>query len=219
MEMKNHQIFYLVAGVIALSATVPSIAQSQKLLSHNNPTATVALAGSKAQTQRPPTKTGTIRVEGEKTQVPLKLYKQASPAFSTYYVSNYFVPEFSSSGEGTAVRFFANTTGTKNQDAYVHFFFPARAKSLGQIRTLVNGKGGLIASNRWQVVSRTQKVPYSWAKEKINFQQRKGNQIRLGSVYLGENKGKAFYAIAHYPGEYGDGFAPREDLIFQNVQF
>lgn len=217
--MKMHKLVYLLAGALVLGTSVPSTAQPQKVVFHSNSTSTIAQSPPRAQTQRPSTKPATISVEGEKTQITLKLYKAISPRFSTYYPEKYFLPESGASDEGTSVRFFVNTTNTKNEDAYVHFAFLNHIKTLGQVRKFVNGKRGLIASNGWQVVSRTRRVPYRWAKERIDFRQRKGNETIVGSVYLGESKGKAFYAIAHYPAEYGDGFAPRANLIFQNLQF
>ncbi|WYL96503.1 MAG: hypothetical protein HEQ35_24260 [Gloeotrichia echinulata IR180] len=40
----------------------------------------------------------------------------------------------------------------------------------------------------------------------------------MGNVYIGQQNGKAFYVISQFPGEYGDGFSPRADLILQNLQ-
>ena len=58
-------------------------------------------------------------------------------------------------------------------------------------------------------------VPYRWAKEKIVFS--KGKNI-VGNVYIGQQNDKVFYVISQFPGEYGDGFSPRADLILQNLQ-
>ncbi|MGB3208519.1 MAG: hypothetical protein WBB28_26330 [Crinalium sp.] len=213
--MKIHKLYYLLAGVLVLAIAIPSVAVFQKDVTYSSkPKTTLA----KTETQKPPTKTGTIYVEGEKTQVTLKLYQQSSPKFSTYYPDKFFAPERVSSGEGTATYFYVNTTGTKKTDAYVSFRFLNFIKNLGQLKQFVDGKDGLIASNGWQVTGRTTKLPYSWAKEKISFQQRKGNQFYLGNVILGQSQGKTFYVITYYPGEYGDGFSPRQNLILQNLQ-
>jgi hypothetical protein len=48
-----------------------------------------------------------------------------------------------------------------------NFVFLDGLKTVAQVRNFVNGKNSLIASNKWQVVSKTQNVQYSWAKEKI----------------------------------------------------
>lgn len=168
-----------------------------------------------AKINRPPTKTATITVEGEKIPVTLRLYDQFSDLFTTYFPEKDFLAQGVSSGEGTGVRFIANFGGSKNENAYVSVSFLNDFKTLGQVRTFINGKRGLIASNGWRVVSRTRNVPYSWAKEKIVFG--KGKNM-VGDIYLGQEKGKVFYVITHYPVEYGDGFPPRADLILRNLQ-
>lgn len=220
--MKMNKPVYLITGILALSTLVGLANRPANGIEDGKtfpPTQTTLKVVNKAKTQKPATKTATISVEGEKSNITLRLYEQSSLQFSTYYPANYFVSETSSSGEGTGVRFIVNAGGIKNDKAYVHFAFMNGMKNIGQVKNFVNGKRGLIASNGWRVVSRTQKVPYRWSKEKISFQQRKGNEIIQGNVYLGEYKGKAFYVISHYPGEYGDGFGPREALILENLDF
>lgn len=219
--MKINNLVYLVTGCLILSGCMAGNSLIKNGVSSNKSflaLPTIAQASEGAKSLRPQTKTAIISVEGEKTQVTLKLYQQSSPRFSTYFPQNYFIPQSSSSGEGTGVRFYVSNQGIKNPNAYVYFFFPSGRTNLAQLRNWVTGKRGLISSNGWQIVSRTQKVPYSWVQEKINFQQRKGNEIILGSVYLGEYKGKAFYVVSQCPGDYVDGFEPRASLIFQNLQ-
>ncbi|MBK1987946.1 hypothetical protein A0J48_010405 [Sphaerospermopsis aphanizomenoides BCCUSP55] len=175
---------------------------------------TTVVANHKSQKNRPSKKTTTISIEGEKTQITLQLY-QSKNLLTTYFPDPDFRAESTASGEGQSVRFIVNFGGIKNENAYVHIAFLNNLKTLGQVRNFINGKRGLIASNKWRVVSRTANVPYPWAKEKINFS--KGKDI-VGEIYLGEQKGKAFYVITHYPVEYGDGFAPREDVILRNLE-
>ncbi|AFZ22594.1 hypothetical protein Cylst_0219 [Cylindrospermum stagnale PCC 7417] len=175
---------------------------------------TKILASYQSKTPRPSTKKATISVEGEKIPIALRLY-QYSDLLTTYFPEKDFIAEASSSGEGQSVRFFANFGGKQQKNAYVHFAFLNGLKNLGQVKSFVNGKNGLIASNGWRVVNRTRNLPYSWAKEKIVF---RGSKNLVGAVYIGEQKGKAFYVITHFPGEYGDGFPPRADLILRNLQ-
>ncbi len=213
--MKIQKLYYLLFGVLVLTTAIPSVSRSCEDVTYSSkPTTTLA----RTEKQRRPTKTATIYVEGEKTQVTLKLYKQSSPKFSTYYPDKFFVPERLSSDEGTRTYFYVNTTGTKKTDAYVSVISLNFIKNLEQLKQFVNGKSGLIASNRWQVTQRTTKLPYAWAKEKISFQQSKNNQLYLGNIILGQSQGQTFYVITYYPGEYGDGFSPRENLILQNLQ-
>lgn len=171
-----------------------------------------------AASQRPNTKTETISVEGEATPVTLKLFEEASSVFTTYYPEEDFIAESGGSGEGTGTRFYFNAGGTKNENVYVRLFFPAQATTLEQINKLVTQERGLLQSNQWKVVERTDEVLYSWAKEKIIYQQNTGSEPIGGEVYIGEANGKAFYVVTHYPMEYAEGFRPRADLILKNLE-
>ncbi|WP_243713861.1 hypothetical protein [Nostoc sp. 106C] len=204
-------------GAILLATSLGCAAPLPNQLSSGNitTTATAFQTSYNSTSNRPTTKTATISVEGEKTSITLRLYDQYSNLFTTYFPDKEFLAQGSSSGEGTGVRFIANFGGSKNENAYVHIAFLNNLKTLQQLKSFVNAKNGLIASNRWRVVDRTQKVPYAWAREKIVFS--KGKNI-VGNVYLGQENGKVFYVITNYPVEYGDGFAPRADLILQNLQ-
>ncbi|MEW6496457.1 MAG: hypothetical protein AB1589_28625 [Cyanobacteriota bacterium] len=170
------------------------------------------------ESEKPSTKTDTISIEGEKSEVSLKLYDEVSKVFTTYFPESAFVPEAASSGEGMGTTFYYNVNGTKNKDVYVSVSFPTSAKDLEEVEKLVTGNGGLVETNQWKVVEQTKEVPYSWAKEKMIFQKSEGSDNIVGEVYLGESEGKAFYVINHYPAEYGDGFAPRSNLILKNLQ-
>ncbi len=204
-------------GAILLATSLGCAAPLPNQLSSGNitTTATAFQTSYNSTSNRPTTKTATISVEGEKTSITLRLYDQYSNLFTTYFPDKEFLAQGSSSDEGTGVRFIANFGGSKNENAYVHIAFLNNLKTLQQLKGFVNAKNGLIASNRWRVVDRTQKVPYAWAREKIVFS--KGKNI-VGNVYLGQENGKVFYVITNYPVEYGDGFAPRADLILQNLQ-
>ncbi|OUL25770.1 hypothetical protein BV378_14550 [Nostoc sp. RF31YmG] len=207
----------LMTGAILLATSLGCAAPLPNQLSSGNitTTATAFQTSYNSTSNRPTTKTATISVEGEKTSITLRLYDQYSNLFTTYFPDKEFLAQGSSSDEGTGVRFIANFGGSKNENAYVHIAFLNNLKTLQQLKGFVNAKNGLIASNRWRVVDRTQKVPYAWAREKIVFS--KGKNI-VGNVYLGQENGKVFYVITNYPVEYGDGFAPRADLILQNLQ-
>jgi hypothetical protein len=212
-----HQLIYLMTGTLLLS-TFLGCTMPNQLSTTDNITATpnTVDASYNSKINRLPIKTATISVEGEKIPITLRLYDQYSDLFTTYFPEKDFIVEGGGSGEGTGVRFIANFGGSKNENAYVHVAFMNNLRTLGQVRSFINRKGGLIASNGWQVVSQTQNVSYPWAKEKIVFS--KGKDI-TGTLYLGQQKGKAFYIITHYPVEYGDGFPPRADLILRNLVF
>jgi hypothetical protein len=86
------------------------------------------------------------------------------------------------------------------------------------MRRDVLGKRGLMETNKWTVKRRSQNVPYPWAKERIDFEQNQGNKSIMGTVYMGEHKGKAFRVTEHFPADYGDGFAPRASIILKELQ-
>ncbi|WP_242037985.1 hypothetical protein [Tolypothrix sp. FACHB-123] len=180
-----------------------------------SPTPTGLQTSYNSTSNRPATKTATITVEGEKVPVTLKLYDQYSDLFTTYFPDKELIAEGLSSGEGTGVKFIANFGGSRNDNAYVHIAFLNDVKTLDQLKSFVNGQNGLIATNKWQVVSREQSVTYPWAKEKIVFNQ--GKDI-VGNVYIGQQNDKVFYVITQFPVEYGDGFPPRANLILENLQ-
>jgi cytoskeletal protein RodZ len=182
----------------------------------NNQTASTV--DTKEESKRPSTKTDTISIEGENSQVTLKLYDELSQVFTTYFPENDFVVESASSGEGTGSIFYYNVDGTKNKDVYVSVAFPTWANNPEQLERLLTAKGGLIQRNQWQMEHRTKDVPYSWAKEKIVYKEPGSSQNIIAEVYIGEDNGKVFYVITHYPAEYGDGFAPRADFILKNLE-
>jgi hypothetical protein len=216
-----HQRIYLVVGTFILSTSFGCAIQTQNQVmdGHNLIiTSTTNLISYQSKTNRPTTKTATITIEGEQNSITLKLYDQYSNLFTTYYPKKDFLPEAVSSGEGTGVRFIANFGGNRNQNAYVSVSFLNSFKTLEQLRNFVSGNNGLIASNKWQVVSRTRNTPYRWAKEKIVFNKKQGTQNITGTVYLGQQKDKVFYVMTHYPVEYGDGFPPRANFILQNLE-
>lgn len=195
----------------ASRATDQSTAEKQK----NQPAPT---ADTKEESKRPSTKTDTLSIEGEKSQVTLKLYDELSQVFTTYFPENDFVAESHRSGADTGSIFYYNVDGTKNKEVYVSVSFPTWANNAEQLERLLTAKGGLIQRNQWQMENRTQDVPYSWAREKIVYKEPGSSQNIVAEVYIGEDNGKPFYVITHYPAEYGDGFAPRADFILKNLE-
>ncbi|WP_413174243.1 hypothetical protein [Anabaena azotica] len=201
--------------VLSLNTACTNQLENQALRENTLSTENTSVAANhKSKKNRPSQKTTTITIEGENTPVKLQLY-QAENLLTTYFPDPDFIAESGSSGEGQSVRFIANFGGQKNENAYIHIAFLNDLKNLEQVRKFINDKKGLIASNKWRVVSQTKKVPYSWSKEKISFS--KGKDI-IGEIYLGEQKGKVFYVITHLPVEYGDGFGARADLILKNLE-
>ena len=196
--------------------TTPTCSTSESsAATQTNPSARTAQ--NPTNSQKPSTKTDIISIEGEKTQVTLKLYDKASGVFTTYYPEKDFIAQSRNLGEGTGTQFIYNVGGRPNQNVFVALFFPTKATTLEQLKQVAQQRG-LIQANQWQVVTQTPEVPYSWAKEKLVYKKRGSSQNLGGEVYVGEANGKAFYAVTHYPAEYGDGFGPRANLILKNLQ-
>jgi hypothetical protein len=169
--------------------------------------------------QRPETRTTTLSVEGERTQVALRLLDEAALPFTTYVPEGDFIEEVAASDEGVGVRFYFSPTGEPDEAAYVHLFFPYNAPDSTTLREELLGEQGLLATNGWRVLDRATAGIYPWAKERITYEQTTPEDIFTGSVFVGEHAGAAFLALTHYPVEYGDGFEPRAAIILENMEF
>jgi hypothetical protein len=160
-----------------------------------------------------------MTVEGKVIEMELRLFDRPALPFTTYVPIKDFQNEVGSSGQGTVAQFFFSPKGKKNASAYVQIFLPTQQTSVDDMRNLLLSDSGLLASNNWQLVDRTDIVSYPWAREKLIYQQRSGKEKFLGSIYIGENQGRSFYALTHYPAEYSDGFEPRSTIMLENLQF
>jgi hypothetical protein len=120
--------------------------------------------------------------------------------------------------EDKDIRFFVNFANTKVRDAYVQLAFRNDFRNINVVRSFVNGRRGLIALNGWEIVSSTHKTNYPWAREQITFRKKQGDKNIVGNIYLGQQNGRAFYIVTHYPAEFGDGFAPRANIILQYLK-
>ncbi|MGG6265516.1 hypothetical protein ACQ4M3_05865 [Leptolyngbya sp. AN03gr2] len=169
------------------------------------------------------TKTTTIRVEGETQQIPIELLQ--TPYFSTYFPSDRFITDSASSGEGSATWFYwKQPDGTTNKNVYVQVFFPGQRLSVDQVRQFLVGNRALFKANGWRRIDRGSGDRYAetaysaWLRDLILFEPRTNPQNIRGTAYIGEIDGRAFYVISHYPGDYGDGFTPRADVILKNLK-
>ena len=135
--------------------------------------------------------------------------------FSTYFPPEDFLVESKTSEQQKEVKFVVNFGGRKNEDVYLQVVFPEKLKNLTSVKEFITGENGLLKKNGWKVVNGNQNTEYSWLKQKISFS--KGRDI-VGSIYIGEDKGKVFYIITHLPMEYADGFSGREKLILSNLE-
>jgi hypothetical protein len=223
--MRN--LVYLISGLLLVSTSTACVSQSARQSDVvRNPTtlASNAVDSTANQTSNPSPKPKsrpskkTVTDEWTQKQIPVKLFDAKGFPFTTYFPESDFIVESASAGEGTGVWFYSKASGKKYQSAYVHVFFPAKPTTLESMRRAVTGKRGLMETNKWTVKSRTQDVPYRWARERIDFEQPQGNTSIMGTVYIGEYKGKAFRVTEHFPADYGDGFAPRASIILKELQ-
>lgn len=226
--MAPRRAVYLMTGVIlativacvSLQPSTPTPPQS----STASESADAESQGSESQDlevdkARPDTKIVTMSIEGEATEVELKLFQHEDLPFTTYYPADGFIPEVTASNRGTNAQFFFSPTGEKDENAYIRFFLPARAMSVETMQDVILGEQGLLITNNWELVDRTTIVSYPWVKEMMLYRQPGNEQMAVGAIYIGQADEGAFYALLHYPIEYGDGFEPRANILLENLQF
>lgn len=209
--------FSLLVGCSLLSSNNVPAANPSTTASNESPAATVPAPSS--EQERPDTRVIPMTIEGQVIEMELQLFDQQPLPFTTYVPAEDFQNEVNSSDQGTVAQFFFSPTGKKDEAAYVQIFLPARYTTIEDMRGLLLSDQGLLASNRWQLVDRTDIVSYPWAREKLIYQQQVKEQNFVGSIYIGDYQGRAFYALTHYPAEYGDGFEPRSTIMLENLQF
>ena len=174
---------------------------------------------SPAPTDRPNTRVMPMTIEGSVVEMELRLFDKQPLPFTTYVPTKDFQSEVNQSDQGIVAQFFFSPKGKKDASAYVQIFSPFRETSVEEMRQLLLGEQGLLSANHWSLVDRTDIVSYSWAREKLIYQQQQDKQTFVGSIYIGDHKGQAFYALTHYPAEYMDGFEPRSTVMLENLQF
>ena len=168
---------------------------------------------------RPNTRVMPIAIEGTVIDMELRLFDKQPLPFTTYVPTKDFQSEVSQSDQGTVAQFFFSPKGKKDESAYVQIFLPTRQTSVEEMRQLLLGDQGLLSTNRWNLVDRTDIVSYTWAHEKLIYRQQSNSQKFVGSIYIGDYQGRAFYALTHYPAEYMDGFEPRSTIMLENLRF
>jgi len=176
----------------------------------------VVQAGDRA---RPDARILPVNVEGKLTEIELKLFDQPPLPFTTYVPVKDFTSEVGASDEGTGVRFYYSPKGMKSDEAYIHIFLPTQSISVAEMQAQLMGNGGLLANNGWELSDRTDIVSYAWAREKLIYQQRTPDKTFVGSIYIGEQSGKAFYAFTHCPIEFRNVFEPRSTVVLESLQF
>ena len=201
-------LVYLVSAILGMSTATACVPQPAPL--------PAPMPSTQSKSSRPSKKT--VTDPWTQTPIPVTLFGADAFPFTTYFPERDFIVDSGSSDEGSGFWFYSKVGGKKYESAYVHLFFPAKPTTLEGMRREVLGKRGLMETNKWIVKRRSQTVPYRWAKERIDFEQNQGNKTIMGTVYIGEHKGKAFRVTEHFPADYGDGFAPRASIILNELQ-
>jgi hypothetical protein len=234
--MKPHQTvhfaYFLLAGIgLSSLSSCTMLGSNQQPGSNQQSTPESSIAtpsespastpssASSTESIRPDTRVIPMTIEGKVLEVELHLFDQPSLPFTTYVPTKDFQNEVSSSDQGTVAQFVFSPKGKKAETTYVQIFLPARNTSVDDMRNLLLGDQGLLKTNNWQLVDRTEIVSYPWAREKLIYQQQAGKQTFVGSIYIGDYEGRAFYALTHYPIEYVDGFEPRSAIMLESLQF
>lgn len=170
----------------------------------------------------PERKTETVFVEGEPQEITLKLYQEDQIPVLTYYPDNISVRS-ACSHEGCGVSFELlqglSVSGSPTDAplrARVHVFVPSAGTTLEELEAGVTGDGGVFAGKGWQQGVSSGSLSYPWEKKNMNFYH--SEQNLLGSVHLGQSQGQAFRVTVVFPGDMGDGFAPRANVILNNLQ-
>jgi hypothetical protein len=223
--MKPRRILYLWVGV-ALSTLTACDWLKLENLNPSPPSATASPPASLSPKPgitpapfQPESRITPLSIEGQSVEVELKLFNPATLPFTTYFPAKDFQHEVSDADGEQNIRFYFSPTGQKDVKAYVQIILPSQGNSVDEVRELILSDRGIMATNRWELVDRTDVVSYPWAKEKFIYQQQTPDGMAIGAIYIGEDKGTAFYVLTHYPAEYSEGFEPRSAVILENLQF
>lgn len=162
--------------------------------------------------ERPATRADTIFVEGMPEVTELTLVRSPAgfePAFSTY-VPEEMVPVFTRPDRGLELRFVAAFGGVRNEEASLGILvYPPDATEeevLTEARRVAETHGASGEPAR----------PGRWEWSRIEYPLGDVARARvLGTVAVGRHVDRWFRILLRYPPEYGDGFAPRADLILE----
>lgn len=169
--------------------------------------------------QRPEFSSEQIEIEGQPTELTLKLFTEPELPYSTYLPIDEFVTDIQETDQATVVTHYANFGGTLNENAYIRVVLPKRSTTVETLQEQVLGEEGLMASQNWQITDRTDVVVWPWAREYIHYLSSDADQNSAGEILIGEHEGQGFYILSHYPIEYTEGFEPRAMVLINELQF
>ncbi len=169
--------------------------------------------------QRPEFSSEQIEIEGQPTELALKLFTEPELPYSTYVPIDEFVTDVQETEQATVVTHYANFGGTLNENAYIRVVLPKRSTTVETIQEQILGEEGLLASRNWQITDRTDVVVWPWAREDIHYRSSDADDNSAGEILIGEHEGQGFYILSHYPIEYTEGFEPRAMVLINELQF
>jgi hypothetical protein len=123
------------------------------------------------------------------------------------------------SGEGVGVFFTFKPQGNALDQAEIHLFLPAGAKTAAEVETYVIGVNGLMANNGWIVdkaAAAPQDLMYSWVKKIITFST---DQEMMGHLLIGETNGQGLQVILLYPKQMANAYWPAAKTVLGSLEF
>lgn len=165
------------------------------------------------------TKVMLVSLENQMREVELRLFDHEALPFSTYIPVEGFTEQVEPGQTGIAARFSFKSQGDRPDNAYVYFWVPKSDLTVEAIQTQLLGTHGLLAKENWRMTDRTAVVAYPWVKEKIVYEQQTAQGPQSGAIFIGEQDGKAFYAVTSYPLTERDRFESQAALILENLEF
>jgi hypothetical protein len=176
-------------------------------------------SASSRKVERPKVKKEMISIAGKEQEFTLTLYDSSTIGFPlpfTTYVPQDVVTDFASSDEGDAVRFIANFEGKRNEDAIVNVFFHSELTPEAEVRRLFKFFGK--ESSRMRERSRATPMHYDWSLMEYDFVSGKDDGL-VGTVALGQRRGRFFTVLLRYPEGQEEEFAPRGRLILEEFRW
>lgn len=165
----------------------------------------------------PQERVDTLEIEGQREPVRLQLYSHDELPASFYYPVGDFDPELVPSPVGYGVHFTATFGGVRAEEASMRFFFPAAGTPLNnpnELRTLVEEPGG-IAEIEGIILGEERPAT---ACEPLEYCRNIAPSTDLtGYIGLGNHENQWYLVIIAYPAEFGDGFAPRSQLLLDRM--
>jgi len=206
---------FTLGGVLPIVSLSPAYAQVSRLQ---------PLVLAQRMPVRPPTQQVTVEIEGEPQTFEFTLFYQKRFPISTYYPATRMAQRAQCRQEGCVLEFAALTPeGQANPDAVLlSFFFPqssqARGQSLAEIQEkFLTGPGGLLSRNPdWEVLSTYDgSFANPWIRRSLMFR----TPSQVGVIHIAQHQDRFFLVMERYQGDYGDGYAPLINQIYQKLRF